>query len=169
MSNFSIDVSSLNLFLAQAGMPAGAPAPAATVPAAAPTTATTGTAVTPGATPGAGQPIGPGTPGGAGALLFPLMMVGLLVFMIFISIMTGRKEKKRRESLMSSLGKGDKVSTSAGIIGIITEMSDSEVVIRSEDSRIRLSKSAIAGVLSSSGNKSSGTIEAKEAGKPVGV
>ncbi len=165
MSNFSIDVSSLNLFLAQAGMPAGAPAPAATTPAATPTTATTGTPVTP----GAGQPVGGAAPGGAGALLFPLMMVGLLVFMIFISIMTGRKEKKRRESLMSSLGKGDKVSTSAGIIGTITEMSDSEVVIRSEDSRIRLSKSAIAGVLSSSGNKSSGTIEAKEAGKPVGV
>jgi len=102
--------------------------------------------------------------------MFPLMMVGLLVFMIFISMMTGRKEKKRRETLMNSLGKGDKISTSSGIIGTITEMTDTEVVIRSEDTKIRLAKSAIAGVQSSSNLKgASGTIEAKEAGKTVGV
>jgi preprotein translocase subunit YajC len=163
LSNLSIDVSSVNLFLGQAGMPAGA-APAA-APAA---TTTTVPAATTGA-PATGQPVGGSATGGPGAMFLPLMMVGLLVFMIFISIMTGRKEKKRREALMTSLGKGDKVSTSAGIIGVITELTDSEVVIRSEDARIRLSKSAISGVLSHGGNKSSGTIEAKEERKAVGV
>lgn len=168
MSNAAFDVSSISTFLGQAGMPtqtAPASQPAATT--AAPATGTTGATTTS----GNGQAV-PGTSTGAGpgALFMPLMLLAVFALMIVPTIFAGRKEKKRREAMMSGLSKGDKVATSAGIVGTISEISDTEVVIRSEDSRLRFSKSAIASVMSSNskGSGATSSIEAKD-GKAVGV
>lgn len=168
MSHAAFDVSSVQLFLGQAGMPSQA-TPAAQ-PAATTTAPTTGTTGVPA---GSGQPV-PGTANstGPGALFMPLMLLAVFALMIIPTIFAGRKEKKKREAMMAGLTKGDKVTTSAGIVGTISEMSETEVVIRSEDSRLRFSKAAITSVISSSkGGSSSGassSIEAKD-GKAVGV
>ncbi len=143
-------LSSAWLAFAQAGTEAAA-APAAAAPAA----------------PVAGQAISPlsnapltGAPGTATATgvpaakpsamqaAFPLfMMIGLLVLMIGFSFMASKKEKKRRETLMSSLKKGDRIVTSSGIVGEIHELLDNEVVLRLEEGRMRLSKGSIATIL----------------------
>jgi preprotein translocase subunit YajC len=79
---------------------------------------------------------------------FPLfMMIGLLVLMIGFSFMASKKEKKRRETLMSSLKKGDRIVTSSGIVGEIHELLENEVVLRLEEGRMRLSKGSIATIL----------------------
>lgn len=134
-----------------AGMPAPAAQPAA-VEGPAPASAT----------PNA-QPLGPGqAPGGFGPNGLLIMMAGVLGLMIFMSVMGGRKEKRRRQELMSSLQKGSRVQMSGGVIGVVTELGDDEVVVRSEDGRIRFAKSAVAVVLRDAREKSaSGEVEAK--------
>ncbi|HYE02447.1 MAG TPA: preprotein translocase subunit YajC [Phycisphaerales bacterium] len=105
--------------------------------------------------PGAGTPpaSAPATaPGpGMGTLLFPMLVV--VGFMLVMSVVTQRKERRRRQALMSSLKKGEKVQTIAGIIGTIAELRDDEVVLRVDEvsnTRIRFARSAIASVVRAS-------------------
>jgi len=81
---------------------------------------------------------------------FMLLMVGVLLFFIVISIMSGRKQRKQRESMIGSLAKHDKVQTIGGVIGTVVDIRDKELVLRVDDStdtRIRFSKSAVQQVL----------------------
>jgi preprotein translocase subunit YajC len=85
-------------------------------------------------------------------------MVGLMVFMILMTVTSGRKQKKQREALMSGLKKHDKVLTNGGVIGTIAEMNDSEVVLKVDESsntRIRFAKSAVTTIISSGRTDSS--------------
>ncbi len=110
-----------------------------------------------------GQPVGGdgaggGAPaGGIGTFFLPIML-GILLLMIFTSVTSGRRQKKEREQLMNSLGKHDRVQTSAGIIGTIVELKDDSVILRVDESsntRIRFARSAVMQVLHSAGKGSS--------------
>ncbi|MEQ8770499.1 MAG: preprotein translocase subunit YajC [Phycisphaerales bacterium] len=109
-----------------------------------------------------GQPIGEdgaGAPpaGGLGNFFLPIML-GVLLLMIFTTVTSGRRQKKERQQLMNSLGKHDKVQTSAGIIGTIVELKDDSVLLRVDETsntRIRFARSAVAQVLHSAGKGSS--------------
>ena len=81
---------------------------------------------------GAPAEIVPGSPGGAAGLgdpnatgtapqspfggPFMIIMFGLLLFMIVMTIMAPRKEKKRKEQMLSALKKHDKVQTVGGVV-----------------------------------------------------
>jgi len=103
------------------------------------------------------QPLGPGPTGGGGGggggaggfnMIWLLMI--FLVVMVVMTSMTGRREKKRREAVMSALKKNDRVQTNSGIIGTIVELQDNEVVLRVDEvsnTRIRFARTAIQGVL----------------------
>ncbi len=98
----------------------------------------------PGAAPG-------GAPGGAGGfdLLFPLL-IGLMIFMIISTMLSGRKEKKRRAEMLGSIGKHDKVQTIGGVIGTVEEVRDTEIVVmvdRTTKTRLTFAKSAVQQVL----------------------
>lgn len=98
------------------------------------------------------QPVAPRTgaaPAGPGSMMMPLIVL-MLVMMVLMTVFTGRKDKKRREQLLSSLKKNDKVQTIGGIIGNIAEIRNDEIVLRVDENsnvRIRFAKSAITGVL----------------------
>jgi preprotein translocase subunit YajC len=83
----------------------------------------------------------------------------MLVVMIIFSVMSGRKEKKKKEELVSSIKKHDKVQMLGGIIGTVAEVGDEDIVIRVEEGRIRFAKSAVAAVINSA--KASGSVESK--------
>ena len=109
--------------------------------------------------------------GGGGALppqqapmggIFWILPV-MLVVMVVMSFVAGRKDKKKREELMNSLQRGDKVMTTGGVIGHIAELSDSEAVIRVEDGRIRVVRTAIQSILES--KRGGAAIEAKPEAK----
>lgn len=109
-----------------------------------------GTAAAPGTAPGNT----PAAPSGLGPI-FPILLA-IMAFMIITTIMSGRKEKKKRAEMMSSLGKHDRVQTIGGIIGVIQELRDDEVVLRVDESsntRIRFARSAVQQVLKSGGAK----------------
>ncbi len=97
-----------------------------------------------------------GTPAGGGfGWLLPMMLV-FLVVMIFMSIMGQRKDKKRREQLIASIKKHDKVQTVGGVIGTVIELKPEMVVLKVDESsntRITFHRSAIQQVIKSSTEK----------------
>lgn len=95
-----------------------------------------------------------------------MLIFGVLIFFAFLIIsqmMQGRKEKRRKAELLSSIGRHDRVQTIGGIIGTVAEMTDDEVVLRvdeSTNSRVRVSRASIQQVLKK-GRGSSIEAEAK--------
>lgn len=137
-----IDTTQMMLVLAQDGASEvlGAPGGAATGEAAQ------------GAPAGGGAP-GTAAPNGMGGLgmMMPLL-IGLMIFMVVTSMMSGKKEKKKRAELMNSLKRRDKVQTIGGVIGTIAEIKNDEVVLKVDhgsNTRIRFARSAIQQVLDS--------------------
>lgn len=104
------------------------------------------------AAPAAAQTGAPGTPGTgpapqAPSMFGPLMFITLfMVVIIFFQIMGARREKKKRETLLSALKKGDKVLTIGGQIGTVDQVKDTEVILRVDENsnaRARFTRSAI--------------------------
>lgn len=75
---------------------------------------------------------GTASPAG-GEWFLPIMMVGLLVFMYFTTIRPQRKRQKEHAELVSSLGKGDEVLLSSGLMGKIVDLTDLYVVVNVAD------------------------------------
>lgn len=78
----------------------------------------------------------------------------MLMFLVMIgmSILTGRKDKRKRQELITSLKRKDVVQTSAGIIGTIENLGEHDVTLcvdDSTDTRIKFNKAAIQAVLKS--------------------
>lgn len=129
-------------------------------------------APTNGGTPTAAQQAVPTTApaptGGANtppSFMLPLLIVGMFAILVIPTFFSQRKEKKKREELMNAMRKGDKVLTLGGLIGHVVDIDGVEVVLRVEDGRIRVAKSAIQQVLDSKSGPSA-SVEAKEkAGK----
>jgi preprotein translocase subunit YajC len=105
----------------------------------------------PSATNPGGNPGGPG--GGAANPMGPIwMFLPVIVILILMTSMGGRKERKRQAAMMASLKKRDRVQTQGGIIGVIVEMKDNEVVLKVDEgsnTKIRFAKSAVQRVLRS--------------------
>jgi preprotein translocase subunit YajC len=155
--------------LAQAGTnAAAAPAPTSSDQLSA-GTAAPGTA---GAS-GSAAPAGGSAPGGLGGLGMMLPLLLAFGFIILMQVFAGRKDKKKRESMMANLKRGDKVITIGGQLGVVDAVRDNEVVLRTDENssaKARFTLSAIQQVLepSSGGSSSSSdgkpTVEVKAAG-----
>ena len=83
--------------------------------------------------------------GGGLGLLFPLILIGVMYFLMI------RPQMKRQKEHMAMLGKlalGDEVITNGGIAGTVRELGDHFVGVEIADNvRVRVQKSAIANVL----------------------
>src|SRR6195256_2192281 len=85
--------------------------------------------------------------GGLGALggLVPM----LLIIGVFYVLLIRPQQKRQRElqQTISQLKAGDKVITTGGVIGIITTVRDTSLLIRSADKSIlEISRTAVAGI-----------------------
>ena len=107
---------------------------------------------------------GTGAGGGAAPVgtglgnMMPLIIM-MIVVMLVMTMFGSRREKKRREQLMNSIKKHDRVQTNGGIIGAIVEIKPDTVVLKVDESsntRITFSRSAIQQVLTSARSKDSG-------------
>ncbi len=100
---------------------------------------------------------------------FQFMLPILLIFgvMIFFQIFAGRKERKKRKDMLSSIGKYDRVQTVGGLIGTVHDVKDTEVTLKIDEStntKVHVSRSAIQQVLRkgpSSGGSSSDSASSK--------
>jgi preprotein translocase subunit YajC len=124
-----------------------APAPAAPAapPAAAPSTTQ--------------APVPPGTDPAPAAQQPPLlsMLPMLLMFVVIFYLLIlrpQRKQQKERDQMIANLKKNDHVLTHAGIYGIVKQVQDADLVLcidENKDVRIRVSRTAIAGLVKASG------------------
>jgi preprotein translocase YajC subunit len=144
----------LNAFLAQAQPQAGATPASSGQPVNAVGVPGSSSGVTGASGSSQGLPANSTGPGGPNLLMwiFPLIAV-----MAIMTLMTGRKDKKKRAELMASLKKHDRVQMIGGEIGTITDLTDDEVVLRVEEGRIRFARSAVQTVLTASKAKGDST------------
>ena len=73
-----------------------------------------------------------------------MIMLGLMVLVFwFFMIRPQMKKQKELKKFREALGKGDHVVTIGGIHGKILEVTDTTVLVQSENTKIRIDKSAI--------------------------
>ncbi len=79
----------------------------------------------------------------ATGFLLPLMIcLGIFYFLVFLP---GAKERKKRRAMLDSLKRGDEIVTSSGVIGTISDMSETIVTLEvARNVKIRVLKSAVA-------------------------
>jgi preprotein translocase subunit YajC len=85
-------------------------------------------------------------PGGFGmSLLFPILLIGV---MYFLMIRPQMKRAKEHKAMLGQLAKGDEVLTNGGIAGVVIDLGENFITVEIADNvRIRVQKGAIANVL----------------------
>lgn len=82
----------------------------------------------------------------SGATTF-IWMGAMIVIMYYVMIRPQSKRQKEHQRLISSLKTGDRVVTTSGIHGMITNVKDTTVTVKVADNvKIEMDKSAVANV-----------------------
>jgi len=96
-----------------------------------------------------------------GPLGNPMLLIGaVVIFFLVFSMMMGRgrrREQKNYEQMLETLGKGMRVQTIGGIMGVITEVKDDIVTLKVDESnntKIRMIRRAIRTVVPKEGESS---------------
>jgi preprotein translocase subunit YajC len=77
---------------------------------------------------------------------FPFII--LIVMFYFLLIRPQQKRAKEHKALIDSLKSGDKILTSGGIYGVVTNVKDKVVTVRiAENVKIELDKASVASVI----------------------
>jgi preprotein translocase subunit YajC len=85
-----------------------------------------------------------GPAGGIGMFLPLILIMGIFYFLM---IMPAQRRQKKVTEMLKNLKTGDKVITSGGIFGTVVGMDDDSVQLRiAEQVKIKISRSAIAGL-----------------------
>ena len=84
--------------------------------------------------------------GGLGmSLLFPVLLIGV---MYFLMIRPQMKRAKEHKEMLGQLNKGDEVLTNGGVAGVVTELGENFVTVEIADNvRVRIQRGSIANVL----------------------
>jgi preprotein translocase subunit YajC len=92
------------------------------------------------------QAMGAAPPGGAPAWVQFVPFALVLGIFYFVILLPMKRKQQKVDQFLSALKVGDRVVTSGGIYGSITEISDQGVQLQIADKvRVRISRSAIVG------------------------
>ena len=84
--------------------------------------------------------------GGIGSFFVPLIFI--FIIMYFVMIRPQKKRQEQQQKLIGSLKTGDRVVTTAGIHGLISNVKETTVLVKVADNvKIEIDKSAITNVL----------------------
>lgn len=91
-------------------------------------------------------PDAPQAPGSSlGGMLIPFICIGVIFYFLIIRPQT--KRQKEQETLVKSLKTGDKVVTTGGIHGMISNVKDTTVIVKIADNvKIEVDKVAVTAV-----------------------
>lgn len=97
-----------------------------------------------------------GQPAPGWSMWLPFVVMGLMLVMFF---RTSARQKKELQKALSAMKKGDKVVTSAGILGVVVSLKENEdeatlKVDETSNTRIRVLKSSVVKIVS--GDQSAG-------------
>lgn len=97
--------------------------------------------------------------GAAGGNPLSMLLPFVLIFAVFyfIVIMPAKKQQKKKDAMIAGLKKGDRVVTGGGIHGTVATVEDQSLLLKvAENTKIRISKTAVAGLVGSDGTASEG-------------
>lgn len=84
--------------------------------------------------------------GGGTSLLF--MMVIFFVIFYFLLIRPQQKQAKEHKAMVESLGKGDEVVTSGGMLGRISKVGDNFIALEiAKDVEIKIQKNSVSNIM----------------------
>ncbi len=92
--------------------------------------------------------------GSGGGLSMIMLMVPVFIIMYVLMIRPQKKKEAQRKEMISKTKKNDRVVTIGGIHGTIVTVKDNEVILKVDESsntRLKLTKSAIAKVVDQEG------------------
>lgn len=91
-------------------------------------------------------------PNQTGALLQMLVTFGLFgAIFYFIILRPQQKRQREQNEMLKSVKAGDKILTSGGLIATVVSLKEKSLSIRSADSKMEITRSAIAEILERSG------------------
>lgn len=94
--------------------------------------------------------------GGGGSQLLPTLVMFGAMFAIFYFLMIRPQQKQRqeRERMLAAIKRGDKVVTTSGMFGTVTNLTDKTVTLRVADQvKLEFERSAIGRVVEVQGEK----------------
>src|SRR4029079_7181874 len=82
-------------------------------------------------------------------MFFPFVIGLMLLFWVVVVLPMSRRQKKEQEQMLATLKRGAKVLTSGGIVATVVSAKDGEdeIVIRSEDTRLRIKRNVVLQIL----------------------
>jgi len=83
-----------------------------------------------------------------------LMMVVMGVMFYFVLIRPQQKKAKEHAALLKNVKPGDRILTSSGIVGIVLTVKEKTLTLRSADTKLEITKAAIAEITERSGETS---------------
>lgn len=93
------------------------------------------------------QGTGGGAGGGAGGLLSLAPFLLIFVLFYFLLIRPQQKKQKQQQALLDALKKGDKIITTSGIWGTITNMGKDTVTIQiADNTKVKMQRENVARV-----------------------
>jgi preprotein translocase subunit YajC len=92
----------------------------------------------------------PASPGPGGGLLSILPFVFIFVIMYYVMLRPQMKRQKEQARLVAALKTGDRVVTSSGIHGLISNVKDKTVIVKIADNvKIEMEKTSVTNVVKS--------------------
>ena len=85
---------------------------------------------------------------------FVLMMVVMVVMFYFVLIRPQQKKTKEHAALLKNVKAGDRILTSSGIVATVVTVKEKTLTIRSADTKLEITKSAIAEITERGGEVS---------------
>lgn len=86
---------------------------------------------------------------GLESMLVPLLLIGFVFY--FLMIRPQSRERKKREEMLSTVKKNDRVATIGGILGTVLSVKDDEITLKVDESsntKITFVRSAIQRIIS---------------------
>jgi len=85
---------------------------------------------------------GSGSPqGNMASMLVPLALMGVIFY--FLLFRPQQQRAKQQAKLLATLKTGDRVITSAGIVGTVVNVKDRTVTLRSADAKFEVTKASV--------------------------
>jgi len=82
------------------------------------------------------------------------MILAMLGIFYFLLIRPQRNKEKAHAQLLKTIRPGDKIVTTSGIVGVIVNVKDKTISIRSADAKFEITKAAVAEITERSGEAS---------------
>ncbi|MFM7100055.1 MAG: preprotein translocase subunit YajC [Verrucomicrobiota bacterium] len=86
-------------------------------------------------------------------MLVQFGMIGVMMVIFWVMLIRPQQKRaKEHATLLKSLKPGDKVATSAGIIGVVVSLKENTVTLRSADTKLEVTKNSISDVTERAAN-----------------